>query len=327
MRFRVKATFALMSLSLFAAGAAGAQDAATWPSRTVRIVVPTTAGGGNDAAARHLGDFLTRHLGKPFVVDNVPGAGNIAGTTQVARAKPDGYTILSTGVTAITVSPHLYPAVTYKPDELVPVSMLNESSQVLVVSPQKLKVKTLPDLIAELKANPGRYNYGSNGIGSIGHLAMELFKIRTGTSVSHVPFKGGGDVVTALLGGHVELAFNNTTSVLGQLRDGSLTAIAVPAAARVEELPGTPLLSDTVPTFGAFSSWVGILAPPKTPDAIVQKLHAGIAAYAATKEAAEFTKASGARLVASRPEEFSAAIKRDSGMWSEVIKSIGLTLN
>lgn len=315
-----------IGLVLAAAAPATAQDAANWPNRSIRLIVPTTAGGGNDAAARHLAEALSRSLKQPVVVQNVPGAGNMAGTAQVAKAKPDGYTLLSTGVSAITISPHVYAAALYKPDDLAPVSQLNESSQVLVVNAKKLPATNLSELLDLIKKNAGKSNYGSNGIGSIGHLAMELFQMRTGTKVNHVPFKGGNDVVTALLGGHVDLAFNNTTSVLGQLKDGSLRAIAVPSSARVAELPNVALLSETVPNFGAFSSWIGIFAPRGTPAPIIARLNEAIAAYARTPEAVEFTKASGAEIVASKPDQFAAIIKRDSAMWAEVVKAIGLKL-
>jgi tripartite-type tricarboxylate transporter receptor subunit TctC len=317
---------ALMIGAIAVAGPGFAQDAADYPSKPVRLVVPTAPGGGNDTTARAIADGVSKTFGQPLVVENIPGAGNVAGTAAVAKAAPDGYTLLSSGASAIAISPFLVKDLPYKPSELAPVIQVSESSHVLVVNPEKVAAGSLEELVKLLKDNPDKYNYGSNGVGSNGHLVTELFLLRTGTKMVHVPFKGGNEVLTALLGGHIDVAFLNTTTALGQIQDGKLKPLAVATPKRTPELPDVPAVAELFPDFGGISTWTGFFVPAATPKPIIDKLNAAVADYLKTPAAAAMAKEQGATIVGASPEAFAEVVKKESDTWSAVIQETGIKL-
>jgi tripartite-type tricarboxylate transporter receptor subunit TctC len=317
---------ALMIGAVVAAGPSFAQDAAGYPSKPVRLVVPTAPGGGNDTTARAIADGVSKTLGQPLVVENIPGAGNVAGTAAVAKAAPDGYTLLSSGASAIAISPLLVKDLPYKPSELTPVIQVSESSHVLVVNPEKVSATSLEELVKLLKDNPEKYNYGSNGVGSNGHLVTELFLLRTGTKMVHVPFKGGNEVLTALLGGHIDVAFLNTTTASSQIEEGKLKALAVATPKRTPELPDVPAVNELYPDFGGISTWTGLFVPAGTPKPIIDKLNAAVGDYLKTPAAAEMAKEQGATIVGASAEAFADVVKKESQTWAAVIKETGIKL-
>lgn len=328
-RLRLLSGFAALALAtgtLVSAGAAIAQDAADYPSKPVRLVVPTAPGGGNDTTARAIADAVSKTLGQPIVVENIPGAGNVAGTAAVAKSAPDGYTLLSSGASAIAISPHLVKDLPYKPADLTPVIQVSESSHVLVVNPEKVSANSLEELVKLLKDNPDTYNYGSNGVGSNGHLVTELFLLRTGTKMVHVPFKGGNEVLTALLGGHIDLAFLNTTTAAPQIEEGKLKALAVATPKRTPELPDVQAVNELFPDFGGISTWTGLFVPAGTPKPIIDKLNAAVADYLKTETAAAMAKEQGATIVGSTPEAFADVVAKETATWGEVIRETGIKL-
>jgi tripartite-type tricarboxylate transporter receptor subunit TctC len=317
---------ALMIGVLAASGPSFAQDAADYPSKPIRLVVPTAPGGGNDTTARAIADGVSKTIGQPIVVENIPGAGNVAGTAAVATAAPDGYTLLSSGASAIAISPHLVKDLPYKPSDLAPVIQVSESSHVLVVNPEKVVATSLEELVKLLKENPDKYNYGSNGVGSNGHLVTELFLLRTGTKMVHVPFKGGNEVLTALLGGHIDVAFLNTTTALSQIAEGKLKPLAVATPKRTPELPEVPAVAELYPDFGGVSTWTGLFVPAATPKPVIDKLNAAVADYLKTPVAAEMAKGQGATIVGASPEAFAEVVTKESETWGTVIKETGIKL-
>jgi len=317
--------------AVFAAGAFSllpvklcAQEPA-WPTRTVKIIVPSAPGGGVDIAARVFADLWTREFGRPFIVENLPGAANVIGTAAAAKAAPDGHTILHVSLSPIALVPFIRKNLTYKVSDLAPVGQTMATTNTLVVNPNKIDAKTLPDLIRMLKANPEKYNYGSSGVGGFSHIIHELFMLRTGTRITHVPHKSPGDVTTALLGGHLDLAFVSTTPILPHLKTGALRALAVAPAQRLPELPDVPAIREIVPEFGGATTWNGLFVPAGTPRAIIDKLNRSVTAYLRSPQGAEAIAKMGASAAVSSPEEFAAFIKQESEMWGKVIKASGLS--
>lgn len=299
-----------------------AQDAASYPSRTVTIVVPTSPGSGTDGAMRHIVEALSKKWGQPVVIENVPGGGTTLGAAKVANAAPDGYTLLASTVSSIGLAPIVRPDLSYGLDDFVMVSHLNNSTGALVVNPDSIKARTLDELVAEMKENPGRFNYGAVGAGTINHLHMELFMDRTGTEAVLVPFASGGEVMTALLGGHIEMAFNSLASALPQIQAGTLVALGVTLNERDPSLPDVPTMHEVYPNIPPLSPWAGLSAPAATPKPIVDKISADIAEYLHSDEGKAAMKTVGGSIaVGSTPEEFDAMIRQEYETWKEVITS------
>jgi tripartite-type tricarboxylate transporter receptor subunit TctC len=323
--YRLLSGFAALTLAAVAQPGF-AQDAGDYPAKPIRLVVPTAPGGGNDTTARAIADGVSKTLGQPIVVENIPGAGNVAGTAAVAKAAPDGYTLLSSGASAIAISPFLIKDLPYKPTDLTPVIQVSESSHVLVVNPEKVSATSLEELVKLLKENPDKYNYGSNGVGSNGHLVSELFLLRTGTKMVHVPFKGGNEVLTALLGGHIDVAFLNTTTAAPQIEEGKLKPLAVATPKRTPELPDVPAVAELYPDFGGISTWTGIFVPAGTPKPIVDKLNGAIGEYLKSPAALAMAKDQGATIVGASSDAFAEVVKNESATWGAVIQETGIKL-
>jgi tripartite-type tricarboxylate transporter receptor subunit TctC len=299
----------------------GLARAETYPSRTVRIIVATSAGGTTDIVARVLGQWLTDKLGQPFVVENRTGGGNNIGTEAAARSPADGYTLfMANTVNAINAT--LYKNLNYNfINDLVPVAIVMRSPIVMQVHPS-VPVNSVPEFIAYAKANPGQVNMGSGGVGATGHMAGELFQLMSGLKLTHVPYRGEALALTDLLGGQVQVVFATAGSSIQYIKAGKLKALAVATATRIELLPDLPPIADFLPGYEA-SSWNGLTAPKSTPAEIVEKLNREInTAMADPKIKARIVDMGGPPIVAS-PAEFGKIIAEDTAKWAKVIQFSG----
>lgn len=299
---------------------AGAQQ---YPAKPVRMVVPFAPGGISDALARIVGQKLSEKWGDPVIVDNRPGAGGNVGTEIVARAVPDGYTLLLVAP-SLAISPSLYTKLGYDPlRDFAPVSLVALATNLMVVHPS-LPVGTIKELIAYGKARPGTISYGSGGSGTSGQLAAELFKLSAGVDFLHVAYKGAGPAVNALLGGEVQLMFAPITLVLSLANAGKLKAVAVTGARRSTAAPNIPTVAESgLPGFDV-SSWFGVVAPAGTPARIVSMLNREISALASLPDARERIIAQGAEPTSTTPDEFARHLRAEIGKWARVIKAAGI---
>jgi tripartite-type tricarboxylate transporter receptor subunit TctC len=295
--------------------------AQTYPTRPVRWIVGFPPGGTFDIVARLLGQWLSDRLGQPFVVENRPGAGTNIGTEAVVRARPDGYTLLL-AVTPNAINATLYDKLNFNfSRDIAPVASIARSPSVMLVN-SSFPAKTVPEFIAYAKANPGKINMASQGNGTSGHLAGELFKMTAGIDMVHVPFRGAAPALTDLLGGQVQLMFGSVPSSIEYIRAGKLRALAVTTATRSEVLPDIPTVADFVPDYDV-SDWVGVGAPKNTPAEIIDKLNREInAGLADAKLKARFTDL-GATVVPGSPADFGKLIAEETEKWARVVKFSG----
>jgi len=300
-----------------------AQGAATYPAKPVRLVVPFPAGGTTDILARAVAQRLSEAWGRQVIVDNRPGAGGNIGSDLVAKAAPDGYTLLMGTVGTHAINPSLYKNMPYDHvKDFAPVILVAGVPNVLVVNPS-LPVHSVTELIAYAKANPGKLNFASSGNGTSIHLSGELFKAMTGVEMTHVPYKGSAPALTDLIGGQVQLMFDNLPSSLPFIKAGKLRALAVTSGARAAALPDLPTLAESgLPGFEA-SSWFGVLAPAGTSRDIVAKLNGAIAGWLASPEAKEKLLAQGAIAAGGTPEDFARHIGAETAKWAKVVKASG----
>ncbi len=304
------------------AGGALAQ-APAYPSKPIRLVVPFPPGGATDILAREVAQKLTEAWGQSVVVDNRPGAGGNIGAELVARAAPDGYTLLMGTVGTHAINASLYAKLPYDHvKDFAPVILVAGVPNVLVVNPA-LPVNTVAELIAYAKANPGKLNFASSGNGTSIHLSGELFKVMAGVQMTHVPYKGSAPAVADLISGQVQLMFDNLPPSLPQIKAGKLRALAVTSATRAPALPDVPTIAEAgLPGFEA-SSWFGVLAPAGTPPAIVARLNAEIAKWLASPEAREKLSKQGANAAGGSPEDFAKHIAAETTKWAKVVKDSG----
>jgi tripartite-type tricarboxylate transporter receptor subunit TctC len=319
----MKAMTRLAALLAMGACAAFAQD---WPARAVRVVVPYGPGSTPDIVARVVSERLAAKLDKPFVVDNKPGAGGMLGTDIVAKAAPDGQTIGISIAGPLAVNTLLYRKMPYDPAELAPVTIAATQASVVVASPS-LDVGSARELVALLKANPGRYNYSSMGAGSISHLAMEALAARSGTQMVHVPYAGSGPAVAALLAGDTHLAALPAAAVMGHIKAGKLKALAVATEKRSPALPELPTLREAGIENVFADAWMGFVVPARTPDALVARIHDEIAGVLAEPGVREKLRAQYMDVVANTPAEFRAAMKADVERWKPVIEKNSIKLD
>ena len=315
----------LCAAVLFAAAdrAIGADSAIGYPTKPVRLVVPWPPGGGTDVFARVIGQKLGERLGYTVVVDNRPGASGNVGAEMVAKLPPDGYTIMLATITLAT-NPSMYKTLNFEPlKDFAPITLVAGVPHVLVVSPT-LAANSVKDLIALAKAEPGKLNYASAGNGSPFHLAAELFKSLTGTTIVHVPYQGGGPAITAVIGGQVQLTFGNLVAVLPLVKGGKLKALGVTGATRSAAAPDLPTIAEEGVRGYDFSSWFGFFAPGKTPKAVIAKLNQEIVHILKTPELKNRLTQDGADVIASTPQEFSAYLASETRKWEQVIKQAGI---
>jgi len=296
--------------------------AEAYPSRPVRLIVPFPAGGPTDVVARLIGQWLSDRLGQPFIIENRPGAGSTIATEAVVRAAADGYTLLSVS-TSSAINATLYDNLKYNfIRDIAPVATITSQPGVMVVHPS-VPAKTVPEFIAHAKANPGRINMASPGIGTSPHVAGELFKIMGGIDMLHVPYRGGGPAYTDLLAGQVQVMFSVTISTIEYIRAGKLRALAVTTATRSQELPDIATVSDFLPGYEA-SQWFGIGVPRNTPAEIVEKLNKEInAGLADPKINARLADLGGVALPGS-PAEFGKLIAAETEKWAKVIRTANI---
>jgi tripartite-type tricarboxylate transporter receptor subunit TctC len=313
-----------LALPLYASAQQG------WPTKPVRIVVPFAAGGTTDILARALAPELQKAFGQPFIVDNKPGAGGNTGAAEVARAAPDGHTLLmgTVGTQAINVS--LYPKLPYDPiKDFVPITLVAGVPNVLVLNPAHAArhgIDSVPALIRYAKANPGTLNMASSGNGTSIHLAGELFKSMTGTFMVHIPYRGSGPALLDLIGGTMDLMFDNLPSALPQIKGGKLTALAVTSATRSGAVPELPTVAEAGgPALKGFeaSSWFGLLAPAGTPMDIVNRIQQETAKALASPALKERLQAQGAIPSGITSAEFTRLIAAETAKWAKVVKAAG----
>ena len=319
----VAVLFAAMLLAHAPAQTQPTQGSAAWPQQQVTVVVPFAAGGSTDVIARLVAQHMQAKFGQPFVVLNKSGAGGSVGAAAVAKAAPDGYTILvGTGGSQVT-GPLTVKNVPFDPErDFVPVSMIAAAPFLLVVHPS-IPATTLPELIDYLKANPDKVTYGSAGSGTGSHLVVELFQKATGTKMTHVPFRNTADNANALAGGHVQLAMDVISILLPQAQSGSLRAIAVTSKERVASALEIPTVAETINGFDIVA-WVGMFAPAGAPRPVVDLLAAEVKRIVDTPEVADNLRAVGAIAVPVPTERFDAFVKRERGTWRDLISGLAL---
>ena len=321
--------FSRRTWCLFAASALAVASAPTLAqnsSRPIKLIVPIPAGGAPDIVARVVGQKLSELLDQPVVVENHAGSnGNIAGDL-VAKAAPDGHTLLLGQDSLITINPHLYAKMPFDPlKDLAPVTLAASTPNVLVVHPS-LPVTTVRELIALARARPGAINFASSGQGTPAQLAGELFNSMAGVKMVHVPYKGAAPALADLLGGQVQVMFSTMPPALPHVTAGRLRALAVASLRRSPAAPELPTLDETaLPGFEA-TTWHGVMVPAGTPSAIVAKLHDDIVAVLRTPEIAERLSSQGAEAIGNTPEEFASYIRSETAKWAKVVRESGAKL-
>ena len=316
----MKRVLALAALVL----ACGAQ-AQEWPSRPVRIIVPFPAGGSADLLPRYAGEKLSQQWGQPVIVDNRPGAAGNIGASAAYQADPDGYTLLSAPPPPLVINRLLYPKLGYDSTQFVPMTVIAAIPNVLLVNP-KVSANSVEEFIRQVRNNPGKLNYASQGNGTTSHLTAELFKsMAGGLDIAHIAYKGTAPALTDLLGGQVDLMFDNLGVSLPHVRSGKLKALAVASRARVASLPGTPALAETLPGFEAVA-WFGIVGPPKTPGAVADKVAAGVAQALKSPDLLKRLEEMAAEPMGLTPAETVTFMKQETERWGAVIRSAGVKL-
>lgn len=297
-----------------------------YPSKPIKFVVPFPAGGDLEPVARGLGEHFQKIWGQASFVDFKAGAQAMIGTELVARAEPDGHTLLICSVGPMTINPSLYAKVPYAVGkDIQPVSLVATTPMVLVAGP-KLGVKSFAELVAKVKSEPGKVSFASAGIGNVTHLSAELFMRQTGLSMVHVPYKGAQAIIADLLGGHIEMYFNPLPSARGYLsaNAGKVTPLAVTSLKRSPMLPDVPSLDELGVRDFNVSSWYGLCAPGGTPRAIMDKLAGGVADALANGALGEKLRGFGMNPQANTPDQFAEQIRRESETWAKIIKDLGL---
>ena len=290
--------------------------AQAWPGRPIRLVVPFPPGGLIDNMARLVGSRLSQELGQPVVIDNKPGAGGNVGAAEVARAPADGYTLLMASP-ALTISPAIYKNLPYQPSQLAPVALLGRVPNVLLVNPAS-GIGKVQDLVGRAKAKPGQLNYASNGNGTSLHLSAELFKRRSETFITHVPYRGAAAAITALLSGEVDMMFDNLPSAIGQIQAGKLRALAVTTAQRSSALPDVPTLAEAGMDGFNVSAWFGVAAPAGLPAPVATRLADALQKVVQQPEVAAAMQRQGADPAFMDAASAAAALNADAAQWKQV---------
>ena len=312
---------------LLAAGVGNGARAGQWPDQTVTWIVPFPAGGGSDLFARPIAAHATSQLGQSMVIDNKSGAGGTVGTAVAARAAADGYTVL-VGDTGLTYAPTIYPNAGFDFDrDFAPISAFSRVPYVLVVNPARLNVATLKAFIDAAKKAPGSIDVGSAGIGTITHLAIGLFEGRAGLKLNHVPYRGGAPMLQDLLAGQIAAAFVLISAVAGYVASGKLRALALANRRRDEELlPGVPTAEEAgLPDF-RITTWFGLFAPKRTPDAVLDRLHGAVQSALGTANVKSLWREQGARVELESRADFARFVARDTERWSRIAKAANIQM-
>ncbi|XUY29101.1 Bug family tripartite tricarboxylate transporter substrate binding protein [Agrobacterium sp. rho-8.1] len=324
--FKRRAAIALAASAVSALALGGTAQAQSYPARAITLVVPFAAGGSTDVVARVIAQKMGEDLGQQVIVENIAGAGGNLGADRVARAEPDGYTILMGTVATHALNPLILKTKPYDPEkDFAPISLLVVVPNVLVVNPQ-LPVKNVAELIALLKAEPDKYAYASSGNGTPLHLSGELFKSMTGVSMQHVPYKGSGPALNDLLGNQVSIMFDNLPSSSGHIKSGTLRALGVTTAERASSFPDVPTIAETVPGYETYT-WNALFAPKDTPKEAVDRLNAAakkaLADPAVSARMADFS----AKIVGSTPDELKTHVATEIAKWEPVVKNANVQMD
>jgi tripartite-type tricarboxylate transporter receptor subunit TctC len=309
---RVLAALALAMLPVIA-------TAQSYPTKPIRLVVPFPPAGATDILSRELARMLSERLKQQVIVDNKPGAGGALGSDLVAKSAPDGYTIQMATSSTHSIGPSLNPKIPYNAQaDFTPVAHVANATNVLVVSPS-VKANTVAELITDIKAKPGQYNFGSSGNGTIVHLTGELFKSMTGTYIVHIPYRGTALVIPDMVSGQIQLLFDNVASALPHIRDGRVKALGVTSLKRSPLLPNVPTVADTVPGFES-STWFGVFGPKNMPAEATQRLNTEIGAILRTPEFQERLRTLGYDAAGGSPADFAKVVASDTAKWAQLIK-------
>jgi tripartite-type tricarboxylate transporter receptor subunit TctC len=310
----------ILALGLCQLSCATAQP---YPGKPIRLISPYAPGGGSDTLARVIGPKLTESWGQPVIIENRPGAAGSIGAEAAARATPDGYTLLVTPNAVLTINPHIYPKLRYDPTrDFEPVTIASNSPYLLVVHPG-LPATTVKELIAHARARPGQLTYSSSGNGSSTHLAGVLFSQLAGVSLLHVPYKGAAPAIVDLLGGQIQMRFSSVVPALPHVRAGKLRALGISSARRYAPLPEIPTINEAgLPGF-IVESWYAILAPARTPRAIVSKLNSEIVRHLQSDDMKARMAADGAEAIGSTPEVLAKWIRDDLARWAKPVRDSG----
>lgn len=295
------------------------------PARLTRMVVPFAPGGTTDILARLLSERFQAEFGHPLVLDLRPGAGGTIGTQFVAQQRPDGATLVMGTPGTHATAPALFPSLAYDPArDFAPVALIAQVPNILIVNPA-LPIRSVAELIAAARAAPGRLHYGSAGTGATTHLSGELFRLMTGAEIVHVPYRGSGAALVDLMGGQIQMMFENLPGAIQHVREGRLRALAVTSATRSPAAPEYPPVGDTVPGYVA-NSWFGVFAPAGTPDAVIQRLNQGFRRILAEPAMAQRLRDLGAEPGLGPPEELAQLVRTEITRWTEVIRAANITL-
>jgi tripartite-type tricarboxylate transporter receptor subunit TctC len=316
-------TFALLSLTAVSAGALAQGTSPSYPTKPIRFVAPFVAGGPTDIQARMLGEKLGQRLGQQVIVDNRGGAGGNIGMEIVAKAPPDGYTLVIATVGTWAVNPHLYKLPFDVLKDFAPIIQVSTSPGVLIVHPS-VPAKSVKELIALAKQKPGELNYGSSGVGGFGHICGELFTLMTGTKMTHIPYKSSAPSLTDLVGGQIQVLFNNMISTVPHVKGGRVRALATTGAKRSPALPDLPTVAESgVPGYEN-SSWSAVAVPAKTPKPIVARLHREFSEILKLPDIQQKHAEVGAEIVGGTPEQFHSYLKSEVEKFGKLVKAAGI---
>jgi tripartite-type tricarboxylate transporter receptor subunit TctC len=310
-------------LVLAACLAAGGALAQSYPSKAVRLIIPAPPGSAPDILSRLIGQKLSESWGQPVVIDNILGAGGNIGTERVAKAAPDGYTLLFNTIGPIAVNISMYDKLPFDPvKDFAPITLVAKVPNILVVHPA-VPVRSVEELIAYARKNPGKLRYGSPGSGTSNHLSAELLNTMTGISMLHIPYKSSAQMTTDVMGGQVEVVFHNAPVLLPHVKSGALRGLAVTSLQRLASVPELPTMAESgVPGYEV-TAWFGFLAPAGTPQAVISKVHADVAKAIAMPDVRERMTAQAAEPIGSTPQEYASFIAAEIAKWSKIVKASG----
>ena len=323
---RTLAALGLIAATGLTSLAAHSQTPSGYPAKTIRIIVPFPAGGTADSIPRIVAEKLNAKWGQPVIVENKPGAGGNIGAELVARSDPDGYTLLASPPGPLSINQSLYKSLGYDPTKFAPISLVATMPNVLAVRPT-FEATSVQDLIAQAKKNPGKLSYASQGNGTTSHLTASMFQSMTGTELVHVPYKGTAPALTDLMGGQVDLMFDNVTSSLSPYKAGRIKILAVAAPARISELPNVPTLTEAGVRGFQAGSWVGIVAPANTPAAITTALSQAIADAVKSPDVRKKFSEVAAQPVGNTSEEMAAFLAQEAAKWRQVVRTANVTID
>jgi tripartite-type tricarboxylate transporter receptor subunit TctC len=309
------------TLALVLTGGVTAQiSAQTYPTKPIKLIVPFTPGGVTDNIGRVVGERMSRDLGQQLVIDNRAGANGRIGTDAIAKSAPDGYSLLVGGIGALTIHPHML-KVPYDPvSDFIPISLIATNDVVIVINPE-LPPKTPAEFFSYLKANSGKLQYGSAGIGSPTHLAAEMLKTRVGFDMIHVPYKGDSAAIMDVVSGTVDMSFSTISATISLIKGGKLRPIAVTGLTRSQTLPDVPTLDEAGLTGFSADTWIGLFAPAHTPDPVIKRLYEAVKVSLADPEVRQKLIAGGNNIVGNNTEAFRAFLAAESKKWGEVVRA------